>query len=139
MKAAWFQAFGPAREVLQTGEMDRPSPRPGEVLVRLEEDNREIAKFYFYENSWKTRYEFKYLGNRRLKYVFEETLATLFSAFYRSTENLLDKNKEVLFAFVHFVTVAFMMSKFLVLVSAYIVDACSTVRSTHWILVNGEL
>ena len=36
MKAAWFQTFGPAREVLQIGEMARPSPGPGEVLVRLE-------------------------------------------------------------------------------------------------------
>ena len=35
MKAAWFKTFGPAREVLQLGEMDRPVPGPGEVLVRL--------------------------------------------------------------------------------------------------------
>lgn len=36
MKAAWFDRFGPAREVLQVGEIDTPSPGHGEVLVRLE-------------------------------------------------------------------------------------------------------
>jgi NADPH:quinone reductase len=35
MKAAWYEANGPAREVLSVGEMDTPSPGPGEVLVRL--------------------------------------------------------------------------------------------------------
>lgn len=36
MKAALYQAFGPAREVLQIAEMDRPEPGPGELRVRLE-------------------------------------------------------------------------------------------------------
>jgi NADPH2:quinone reductase len=36
MRAAWFEAFGPAREVLQVGERETPAPGPGEVLVRLE-------------------------------------------------------------------------------------------------------
>lgn len=36
MKAAWFDQFGPAREVLQVGEIDTPRPGHGEVLVRLE-------------------------------------------------------------------------------------------------------
>ena len=35
MKAAWFEAFGPARQVLRVGERPRPEPGPGEVLVRL--------------------------------------------------------------------------------------------------------
>lgn len=35
MRAAWFEAFGRASEVLQIGELDTPSPGPGEVLVRL--------------------------------------------------------------------------------------------------------
>jgi len=35
MKAAWFSETGPAREVLKVGEMDRPEPGAGEVLVRV--------------------------------------------------------------------------------------------------------
>ena len=35
MKAAWFERKGPAREVLVVGDADRPSPAPGEVLVRV--------------------------------------------------------------------------------------------------------
>jgi NADPH2:quinone reductase len=35
MKAAWFEAFGPARQVIQVGEQATPVPGPGEVLVRL--------------------------------------------------------------------------------------------------------
>ena len=35
MRAAWYEAFGPAQEVLQVGDIDAPSPGPGEVLVRL--------------------------------------------------------------------------------------------------------
>jgi NADPH2:quinone reductase len=35
MRAAWFDRFGPAREVLQVGEQPTPSPAAGEVLVRL--------------------------------------------------------------------------------------------------------
>jgi NADPH:quinone reductase-like Zn-dependent oxidoreductase len=35
MQAAWFEAFGPAREVLHVGEQPRPEPQAGEVLVRL--------------------------------------------------------------------------------------------------------
>ena len=35
MKAAWFESFGPAREVLVAGEQNKPEPGPGEVLVRL--------------------------------------------------------------------------------------------------------
>jgi NADPH:quinone reductase-like Zn-dependent oxidoreductase len=36
MKAAWFESFGPARQVLKVGEQPRPEPGPGEVRVRLE-------------------------------------------------------------------------------------------------------
>ena len=36
MRAAWFEAFGTAEDVLQTGELETPSPGPGEVLVRLQ-------------------------------------------------------------------------------------------------------
>lgn len=36
MKAAWFEAFGPARDVLQVGERPRPEAGPGEVLVQVE-------------------------------------------------------------------------------------------------------
>jgi NADPH2:quinone reductase len=36
MKAAWFEAFGPAREVLKVGELDTPRAGAGEVLVKLE-------------------------------------------------------------------------------------------------------
>jgi len=35
MRAAWFEAFGPAADVLQLGDIDTPSAGPGEVLVRL--------------------------------------------------------------------------------------------------------
>jgi NADPH:quinone reductase len=35
VKAAWFERKGPAREVLVVGDADRPSPAPGEVLVRV--------------------------------------------------------------------------------------------------------
>jgi NADPH:quinone reductase-like Zn-dependent oxidoreductase len=35
MQAAWFEAFGPARQVLVVGEQPRPQPARGEVLVRL--------------------------------------------------------------------------------------------------------
>lgn len=35
MKAAWFEAFGPATEVLTTGTLQDPVAGPGEVLVRL--------------------------------------------------------------------------------------------------------
>jgi NADPH2:quinone reductase len=35
MKAAWFEAFGPASGTLIIGEQPRPEPGPGEVLVRL--------------------------------------------------------------------------------------------------------
>jgi len=35
MKAAWFESFGPAREVLAVGELEKPQPGPGEILVKL--------------------------------------------------------------------------------------------------------
>ena len=35
MKAARYDRFGSARDVLEVGEIDTPSARPGEVLVRL--------------------------------------------------------------------------------------------------------
>jgi NADPH2:quinone reductase len=35
MHAAWFESFGPARDVLQLGELDTPAVGPGEVLVRM--------------------------------------------------------------------------------------------------------
>ena len=35
MRAALYQAFGPAREVLELGDADTPEPGPGDVLVRL--------------------------------------------------------------------------------------------------------
>ena len=35
MKAAWFENFGPAEDVLLIGEQPEPAPGPGEVLVRL--------------------------------------------------------------------------------------------------------
>ncbi len=35
MKASWFESFGPAADVLNIGEMDKPVPGDGEVLVRL--------------------------------------------------------------------------------------------------------
>lgn len=35
MKAAWFETFGPARQVLRVGEQPVPVPGTGEVLVRL--------------------------------------------------------------------------------------------------------
>lgn len=36
MKAAWYEQVGPARAVLQLGEMPDPAPGPGEVRVRLQ-------------------------------------------------------------------------------------------------------
>lgn len=35
MRAAWYQRFGPAEEVIQHGEIETPAAGPGEVLVRL--------------------------------------------------------------------------------------------------------
>ena len=35
MRAAWFDKFGPAADVLLVGEQPRPDPQQGEVLVRL--------------------------------------------------------------------------------------------------------
>ena len=35
MRAAWFESFGSAVDVLQIGDIDTPSAGPGEVLVRL--------------------------------------------------------------------------------------------------------
>ncbi len=35
MRAAWYERYGPAREVLQVGELPTPSPNPGEVVVRV--------------------------------------------------------------------------------------------------------
>src|SRR5438309_1628303 len=35
MRAAWYERTGPAREVLQVGELPEPEPGPGEVRVRL--------------------------------------------------------------------------------------------------------
>jgi NADPH:quinone reductase len=35
MRAAWYERNGPAREVLQVGEMPDPEPGPGEVRVRV--------------------------------------------------------------------------------------------------------
>ena len=35
MKAAWFEEFGPAADVLVAGEQPTPEPAGGEVLVRL--------------------------------------------------------------------------------------------------------
>lgn len=35
MRAAWFEAFGAAQDVLQVGERDTPVAGPGEVLVRM--------------------------------------------------------------------------------------------------------
>lgn len=36
MKAVWYDELGPAREVLQHGELDTPDAGPGEVRVKLE-------------------------------------------------------------------------------------------------------
>lgn len=36
MKAAWFEAFGNARDVLIVGERESPQPAAGEVLVRVQ-------------------------------------------------------------------------------------------------------
>ena len=35
MKAAWFDSFGPASEVLRVGDFETPRPGHGEVLVRM--------------------------------------------------------------------------------------------------------
>ena len=35
MKAAWFEKFGPAREVLKVAEQPRPEPLAGQLLVAL--------------------------------------------------------------------------------------------------------
>ena len=35
MKAARYEQFGPAAEVLTVGDLEDPQPGPGEVLVRL--------------------------------------------------------------------------------------------------------
>jgi NADPH2:quinone reductase len=35
MRAAWFDHFGSAKEVLEIGDIDTPVAASGEVLVRL--------------------------------------------------------------------------------------------------------
>ena len=35
MRAAWFEEFGAASDVLKLGEIDKPEPGPGEVLVHM--------------------------------------------------------------------------------------------------------
>lgn len=35
MKAAWYEKHGPAKEVIQVGELETPEPRAGEIRVRL--------------------------------------------------------------------------------------------------------
>lgn len=35
MRAAWFEKFGAAQDVLQLGELDMPAAAPGEVLVKI--------------------------------------------------------------------------------------------------------
>jgi NADPH2:quinone reductase len=35
MKAADYEKQGPARDVLQVGEVETPEPAPGEVRIRL--------------------------------------------------------------------------------------------------------
>ena len=35
MKAAWFEEFGAAKNVLRFGDQPQPQPSDGEVLVRL--------------------------------------------------------------------------------------------------------
>jgi len=35
MRAAWYERVGPASDVFQLGEMERPAPGPGEALVRV--------------------------------------------------------------------------------------------------------
>lgn len=35
MRAAWFDRFGPARDVLRVGELPDPEPKPDEVLVEV--------------------------------------------------------------------------------------------------------
>lgn len=35
MKASWYEKTGPAREVLQVGDLEAPVPAPGEVRVRM--------------------------------------------------------------------------------------------------------
>ncbi len=35
MKAAWFSEFGPASEVLRTGDFETPEPSHGEVFIRM--------------------------------------------------------------------------------------------------------
>ncbi|MEX2599429.1 MAG: NADPH:quinone reductase [Dehalococcoidia bacterium] len=35
MRAAWYERYGPAREVFQIGELPQPRPGTGEVLVRV--------------------------------------------------------------------------------------------------------
>lgn len=35
MRAAWYETFGAARDVLKVGELDTPTAGPGEVLIRL--------------------------------------------------------------------------------------------------------
>jgi len=35
MRAAWFESFGSAQDVLQLGDQETPRPGPGEVLIRV--------------------------------------------------------------------------------------------------------
>jgi NADPH2:quinone reductase len=35
MRAAWYEGFGPAQDVLTIGDMPTPDPAPGEVLVQI--------------------------------------------------------------------------------------------------------
>jgi len=35
MRAAWYQSFGAAIDVIETGEIDKPTPQSGEVMVKI--------------------------------------------------------------------------------------------------------
>ena len=35
MRAAYYEKLGPAKDVLKTGEVAKPAPQAGEVLVRV--------------------------------------------------------------------------------------------------------
>jgi NADPH2:quinone reductase len=48
MRAAWYERNGPAREVLQVGEMPDPEPGPGDVRVRIHSSGVNPS-------DWKTR------------------------------------------------------------------------------------
>jgi len=106
-----------------------------EVKVRLEEDDQVIARAYFYDNGTDIdgNYEFKfsYSDNRRLKSTLAQSIIKMIVGFWTSTEELVRKNREMLFHIFYVVAAVFMVGNVLVpLVSSQIISIADSLKDT---------